>query len=195
MHAWAAIIQIPLNLKKISKNTLLENFGVSKVYIPNVTLFILFIASLCLGIWGINIYRMTIIPFTYLAFLIVVGGALAFFVINFALRPTYHFIWKFLVSIVIGGGILSFLLLYFNSTFARNELMTENFIIIKSGNLAKPGRSNCGRPYSVINFHGVVKELVFFCDYEKTITNFKNVTLVYSNGLFGFNVIRSKSLL
>lgn len=103
-------------------------------------------------------------------------------------------VWTFLISIAIGGGIFYFSLLYLNSRLAEKQVVTEDFKIIKTGNLARGRKRRCGQPYAIIYFNEIEKELIFFCKYDKDVKAALKVRLKYSNGLFGFAVIKTKQL-
>ena len=157
-------------------------------------LVILFLSSIGLTIWAIGIYRMTIIDTKYLFGASTLGAIIAFAIIFFRHRIFYSIFWSFIINIAIGGGLFYFGLLFLNQVFAHEEYLTEEFQIIKTGNLGRGGKSRCFQPYAVIDFHGTQKHLVFYCDYEKTIKNYSKVKLIYSKGFFGFDMIKSKQL-
>ncbi len=81
-----------------------------------------------------------------------------------------------------------------NQQFADKELETEQFLIIKKGTLGRGKNSTYSQPYVNIDFYGIEKQLVFYCQYANTIKHSKKVNLTYSKDLFGFNIIKSKQL-
>jgi hypothetical protein len=182
---------------RVAKNILDKKTATTNArhQISNIILAILFFASMGLIIWGINIYRLTIINPKYLFALITFGIFPGFILIKFVLKPSYKIVWIFLNSIAIGGGTLYFLFLYLNSTYSGKEQLSGNFNIIKTGTLAKGRSGSCGSPYAVVDFNGTEKELIFFCDYENTISSFSKVRLEYSKGFFGFDIIKTKTLI
>jgi hypothetical protein len=155
----------------------------------------LFLASIGLTIWAIRIYRLTIIDTKYLFAAAAFGTIIAFAIIIFRHKSTYSIFWTFIISIAIGGGFFYFGLLYLNQGFASKETLTDDFQIIETGNLGRGRKSRCFQPYTVIDFKGTQKQLVFYCEYEKTIKNYSKVSVTYSKGLFGFDVIKSKRLI
>jgi hypothetical protein len=175
----------------LQEQTIKTKFGFK---IANAILALLFFASMGLTVWGIQIYRVTIISSKYLFAIIAVGSILTFIMIFFALKPSYNIFWIFLMSILIGGGTSYFLFLYLNSAYPAKEKLTKDFKIVRTGTLA--GRlSSCHRPFAVVDFNGIEKELIFNCDDEKTINTWSKVRLEYSKGLFAFDIIKIKTLL
>ena len=155
---------------------------------------ILFFASIGLTIWGINIYRLTIIDIKYLFATIAFGIIIAFAVLTWLIKSSYSTIWTFLIKAGIGGGLFYFVLLYINQQFADKEFLTEQFLIVKKGTLGRGKSSSCFQPYVNIDFCGTEKQLVFYCDFADAVKRSAKVNLTYSKGAFGFNIIKSKQL-
>lgn len=155
----------------------------------------LFLLSLGLIIWGIDIYRLTIIEAKFLIAAALVGASISVVAIFLLQNRRVYTVWTFLISTAIGAGPFYFGLLYLNQAFAEKETLTEDFAIIRTGSLARGKYGSCRSPYVIVNFYGMEKQLVFYCEYEKTIKNFSKVTVTYSRGLFGFDVIASKRLI
>jgi hypothetical protein len=153
---------------------------------------ILFLLCVSLAIWGITIYRMTIIDIKYLFIITTIGTVVAFILIKKILKSSYSNFWICFVSIGIGGGLFYFGVLFINKQFADKELFSEQFVILKTGTLGRGKSSSCSQPYAIIDFNGTEKELVFYCDYAEIIKHSKNVALTYSKGALGFNIIKSK---
>jgi len=155
---------------------------------------ILFFTSMGLTIWGINIYRLTIIETKYLFGTIAFAIFIGFAVLSFLLKSSYSTIWTFLIKAAIGGGLFYFAFLFINQQFADKQLQTEQFVILKKGTLGRGKSSSCFQPYVDIDFNGTEKELVFYCDYADIVKHSTKVNLTYSRGAFGFNIIKSKQL-
>lgn len=158
-------------------------------------LHILFLFGIALAIWGITIFRLTIIDIKTLFIIATIGTAFAFITIKKILKSSYAHFWILFISIAVGGGGFYFSTLFLNQYFADKNSVTNEFKIIDTGNLARGRRSSCSQPFAIIDFNGIEKQLVFYCDYEKTIMNFSKVLLTYKNGLFGFDIIETKELL
>lgn len=155
---------------------------------------LLFFASLGLTIWGINIYRLTIIDTKYLFATISFGIIIAFAILTLLVKSSYSTIWTFLIKAGIGGGLFYFTLLFINQQFADKELVTEQFLIVKKGTLGRGKSSSCFQPYVNIDFYGTEKQLVFYCDFADAVKHSTKVNLTYSKGAFGFDIIKSKQL-
>ena len=159
----------------------------------NVILTILAIATIFMILWAIDIYRLTIITSSYLFGVTAIGGIITFITLRIWLKKIYSVVLTFVISIPLGGGFFYSGFLFFNQIFHGKELITKEFQIIKTGNFG--GRNTgCFEPFVVIDFHGIRKQLVFSCNYEKTINNYHKVALIYSRGFFGFETIASKEL-
>lgn len=155
---------------------------------------ILFFVSIGLTIWGIDIYRQTIIETKFLFAAIAFGIIIGFAVLSFFVKSSYSTIWTFLIKAAIGAGIFYFAFLFINQQFADKELLTEQFQIVKKGTFGRGKSSRCFQPYVIIDFYGIEKQLVFYCDYADTVKHSTKVNLTYSKGTFGFDIIKSKQL-
>lgn len=167
----------------------------NKLKTLDIILCLLFLGSICLAVWGINIYQLTIIHPEYLAVVITLGTVLAFLMIRQRAKPLMKMVLIILISFGIGGGISFFSFLFLNSAFSAKEIFTEDFIIMKTGMLAKGKHGKCGVPYAIIKFKETRKQLLFYCDDKEILIRSSKVRLEYENGLFGFEVIRTKILL
>ena len=154
-----------------------------------------FVLSIALVVWGINIYRLTIISPFYLFVVAAIGTVIALPLIKYLFKSSYKLVWRFFISLAIGGGTFYFCFLYLNSKFSVNQEVTEILKIDKTGTLGKGRYSNCNKPYALVSIKGIEKELLFSCDYEKSIITYSEIQLAYSNGLFGFYVIQEMKLL
>ena len=132
---------------------------------------ILFLSSLFLSVWSIEIYRTTFIDVKYLVITTVIGLLVVFALSVLFFKRKYPIIFLLLIGIVIGGGLSNFGLLLINQK--NTEISeTEIFEIIESGNLARGRKGTCSPPYVYIDFYGTKKQLIVYCEYEKTIKNF-----------------------
>jgi len=155
---------------------------------------VLFFASIGLTIWGINIYRLTVIDIKYLFATIAFGIITAYAVLTWLIKSSYSTIWTFLIKAGIGGGLFYFGLLFINQQFAVKELLTDQFLIVEKGTLGRGKSSSCFQPYVNIDFYGTEKQLVFYCDFAEAVKHSAKVNLTYSKGAFGFDIIKSKQL-
>lgn len=158
-------------------------------------LFGLFIASVCLTVWAVNIYRLTIIDTIPLFIVSAIGTLIAFFAIHSIIKSSYSKFLTLFISIVIGSGTFYFGLLFLNQRFSAKEIIKEDFLIIKKGTLGRSRPTRCFQPYAIIDFHGTEKQLVFYCNFAVPMKNASKVSLTYSKGLFGFDIIKSRQLI
>ncbi len=122
------------------------------------------------------------------------GTILFIAILFFILKINCSLLVTFLASIIIGGGTLFFSILYINKQFAYKEVLIENFTIKKKGNFSRGRKGNCSQPYVYIDFYGLEKQLVFYCQEQEKVDNSSKVILAYSTGFFGFEVIHNKEL-
>lgn len=157
-------------------------------------LFLLSFVSICLTVWAATIYRLTIVDTPILYIVCAIGTGITFFAIHFLIKSSYSKFWILFISIVVGSGTFYFGFLFLNQTFSDNEIIKEDFQIIKTGTLGRSRPTRCFQPYAIIDFHGTEKQLVFYCDFAETMKKSSKVSLTYSKGLFGFDIIKSKQL-
>lgn len=162
----------------------------------NTILMLLFLGASILSVLSSGIYQMTIIDLKYLAFVICIGAITAFMIIRIRRKCSYALIWQAFIALVIGGGFFVFGMLYLNQALADKVEMKGRFSITGKGTLGRGiGKSShCDQPYVVIDFNGTSKRLVFYCDYKETVKHAASVDITYSNGCFGFTILRSKQL-
>lgn len=155
----------------------------------------LFVLTFSLDVWGINIYRKTVIPSQNLFVACGLGFIVCSLILMVIAKKVFPIFWSLLLSAVIGGGTFYFFLLYTNWKFASGDFNSETFNIVKTGNLARSLRyKGCNKPYVVINFFGSLKQLVLDCEYEKTIKTYKTVTVTYRQGFWGFPIVDGQNL-
>jgi hypothetical protein len=53
---------------------------------------------------------------------------------------------------------------------------------------------HCNQPYVVVDFYGVEKELIFYCQDAYQVKHASKVNLSFSKGFFDFDIIRSRDL-
>lgn len=168
-----------------------KQFGSASIVLP-----ILFILSLTLGAWAVNVYYQTLVPISSILIVVVLGIVTAM-TIGVWLN-TYRVFWNNFMSVVIGAGLAFFGYMLLNKTFADKQIVVETFDIKQSGNFPRSGKRwsrRCRQPYVIIDFNGIEKKLKFYCKYEHTIGNYKKVRLAYQEGLFGFPIICEQTLL
>lgn len=171
-----------------NKETSSKTFNVQT---GDTILFVLFLTSISLTIWGIEIYRQTIIETRYLFAIIAFGIITGVAVLSLLVKTGYRSISTFLVKASIGGGLFYFSFLFVNQHFADKQLQIDQFIIQEKGTL---GGRGCSQPYVNIDFYGIEKQLVFYCQYADSLKHSTKVNLTYCKGAFGFNIVKAKQL-
>jgi hypothetical protein len=159
----------------------------------DIILTVLFFISMGLTIWGINIYRLTIIDAKYLLVPTIFGVIVALTILA-VLKSRYSRFWTLLIKAAIGSGIFYFGFLFLNQRLADKHMLTEGFKIVEKGSFPQVKKSRCSKPYAVIDFYKTKKQLVFYCDYAEIIKHSTKVNLTYSKGGLGFIIIKSKEL-
>jgi hypothetical protein len=166
-----------------------------RIRILDSVLTVLFLGSAILVIWGIEIYRKTVIEPKHLLIVVMIATAMTSLILLAFTKNYLNAFWTIFIASVIGGGTSFFLTLFLNRELIRKEIVSEYFEIQDTGNMAKGLRSKCGPPYVVVNFHGREKQMVFPCRYETSIHTFKKIKLDHYEGFFGFVVIMNQELI
>ena len=152
-----------------------------------------FIVAMILVVFGIDIYRKTIIDPWILVGVTTVGVTFGCYLLWRKEVTTKGSILSLFTCAGIGGGCLYFLFLFLNKNFAEGGSITETFPIRESGRLA--GRYG-GEAFVDIDFHGQKKEIVFKRgDVDRPIESYTTVRLQYRKGLFGFLYVEEQELL
>ncbi len=158
----------------------------------NTLLTILFIGTLLLTVFEINIYRKTLIHWaipTTIWFL--TGLILTPLTSNFLKKhyKTNGFFLQLVFNVATWGGLLIFTFMATNYYFPKENSKTISTKIIRTGYLAK-GRNGCGAPYCEVIIDNKEKELVFPCDFD--IENYTEIELTIRKGFWGFDIITDK---
>lgn len=165
---------------------------------PDYSFYLLFVfvGSMCLAVWSINIYRNTFMDWRLLILPSVMGCFLAKLLFFSRLRKAGEkALTAFLLCGICGGCIAHFLTMFLNQAFAATEERQEIVLpVLDRGRLAKGKGSSCGEPYVTISFNGLEKDIMFPCGEDERVFQVDSVWIVYRTGLFGFEVIREKGL-
>ena len=87
-----------------------------------------------------------------------------------------------------------FCLMATTNYYLRNgEKQISKLNVIKTVNHSRR-KSKCRRPYAIVEFQNIKKEIPFPCEYETSISNYKSVTLTSSKGFWGYEVFTDKKL-
>lgn len=156
----------------------------------NGVLVTLFLGSLLLTIWEINVYQKTFIPFK-VPFLIWILTGLAF--TPFLKRTlTVYFTTPFLFlqivyNVVTWGGLFVSAFILTNYYGAEKATTVVNEKILLTGHLAKGLKGHCEQPFIIINHNGAEKQLVYYCD--TPVENYKSVDLTIAKGFWGYDIV------
>lgn len=156
--------------------------------------FLITISCGCLIVWSINIYRNTFIDWRILVPPVIIG-IIFFLVALWKLLLNFGYqMWAILfICSICGGGLSHFGFMYLNQRFSVTDTITETFTIERKGTLAK-GRRGCSQPYAVINFDGLEKDLIFYCDLSESFHKYSKIRISYSKGFLGYYVIKERLL-
>lgn len=146
-----------------------------------------------LMILGIELYRRTVINPFILIIVVAFGAIVGLFLLWKQSLLVMNRIWATVNCCATGGAMFYYFFLLLNYHFADSKLITADFEIVESGTLAKGSKSSCGRPYFSINFNGIEKQLVFKCNLERPLEDYRVVNVLYQKGLFGFEYIVEKN--
>ncbi len=155
---------------------------------------ILFFISLGLLIWGISIYRNTVVETKYLIATVILGIFIGEITFSFLIKRGPWSVWIFLIKALPSSIICCFLLLLINQELVNNELEKGQFFITAKGTFSRSKRGSCRQPFVHIDFYGVNKQLVFYCQDAEAVQRSSKVNLTYSRGALGFYIIQSKQL-
>ena len=164
----------------------------AKINWVNSLLTILFIASILLTVFEIDIYRKTNINSALPIFVWLLTGLVLTPLTGKLLKKYYDTNSIFLQIVfnsVTWGGLLIYSFMATNYYFSCDSSKTITTKIIKTGHLAK-GRNGCGEPYCEVVIDNEEKQLVFPCDFDIEKYNYINLTI--KKGLWGFDIITDR---
>ncbi|WP_295793195.1 DUF4241 domain-containing protein [Mucilaginibacter sp.] len=167
---------------------------------PNITpyhtlLTILFFAGLILLVAQIKIYHNTFINYVIPTAVWLVTGLVATPLLANTLTLHYNTrspVLQLVYNLCTWGSIAVYAFMASNFYFGKGSVVTFKTTITKTGELAK-GAFGCGEPYVNVVYDGVEKEVIFGCGIP--VANYKDLELSVKKGLWGFNVIKTGSLL
>ena len=168
-----------------------------KIFYP-----VIFFLGLFLMIWGIEIFRITMIDKFILLGIIFLIGIITFFLDykNYAKTYTKYsrsalLIYSMMHCILGYGFIACSIFMFTNYYFADEGFETKSFEIIERSSMAG-GKNSRGesQPLMRINYDGKIKELVFKHEYYEKMNFYTEVELKISKGYFGFDLLLDKEL-
>lgn len=174
---------------------ILERLGIS---FQNTLFTIAFFTGTILTYFEIDLYRLTFISIYIPLFIWALPG-LAFTPVFGKSLPEYltrhvkkgYLLYQFIFNTLAWGGIVLYLFMWLNFHFASRQQFKAELRSIEDGNYWER-HERAPYPYRVVNYKGINKTLIFSQDtfaYE-----LYTVTVVLRKGLFGFDIIESKTL-
>jgi hypothetical protein len=158
-----------------------------------VACLILFQGS-ALFIWGILLFRKTFISTQTQIIVTLIGAVIGIIVLYFFWRnKKYGIVMTLFYGFFLGGPIPYCFVATTNYYFRDNKPKTVQLNIIATGNRSAR-KSKCRTPYATVEYQDIKIDILFACDYEKTISNFKTVMLTVSKGSWGYMVYTDKQL-
>ncbi len=158
----------------------------------NSILSVLFIATLYLTVFEIQIYRKTIIHWGILTFIWFSTGLILTPLTSSFLKKyfdTNSFFLQLVFNVVTWGGLLIYAFMATNYYFPSDSSKSITTKIIKTGHLAK-GRYGCEEPYCEVVINRIEKQLFFPCDFK--IENYNDIDLTIKKGFWGYDIISDK---
>jgi hypothetical protein len=155
---------------------------------------ILFFLGLILLIWEIFIYRRTIIELKIPLLLWLTPGVfmtpLLYKRMNYIDGMKAHWTLHYILHTCMTGAFVLFTFMASNYYFADNQIEKSTFEIIGTGSLpGSKGHRSERKPYVVINYKGMEKQLIFSYPETDRINSAKMVNLSVKKGLLGFDII------
>jgi hypothetical protein len=154
----------------------------------------LFILGLILLIWEIFIYRRTIIELKIPLLLWLTPGVfmtpLLYKRMNYIDGMKAHWTLHYILHTCMTGAFILFAFMASNLYFADNQIKNKTFDIISTGSLpGSKGHRSERKPYVMINYEGMEKQLIFSFPETERINSAKKVNLTVKRGLWGFDIL------
>ena len=146
---------------------------------------VLFIFGLLLQIWEVIIYRRTIIDLKIPLTIWLTPGLFLTPILYKKLNDIggkAHWTLHYILHSCMTGGILLFCFMASNFYFADNNVTERQFKVNKTGYLQR-------KPYAMINYDGLEKQLVFSPSDKRKVTTAKSATVKSRKGLLGFDIL------
>jgi hypothetical protein len=155
---------------------------------------VLFLLGLILLIWEIFIYRKTIIELKIPLLLWLTPGVfltpLLYKRMNYIDGMKAHWTLHYILHTCMTGAFILFAFMASNLYFADNKIENKTFDIIRTGSLpGSKGHRSERKPYVMINYEGMEKQLIFSYPETDKINSAKKVNLTVKRGLWGFDIL------
>lgn len=160
----------------------------------NLISYLILFSGSALFIWGISLFNKTFIETQTQVYITLFGATIGTLVLYFlGRRKSYDLLVTLFLGFYLGGSIPFCLMATTNYYLRNNEKQILQLNIIQTGNHSRR-KSKCRRPYAIVEFQNIKKEIKFPCEYETSISNYKSVTLTTSKGVWGYEVFTDKKL-
>lgn len=156
----------------------------------------LFVLGLCLLVWVIFIYRRTIIELEIPLLLWLTPGIILtpFFYtrLNNIDGMKAHWILHYILHSCMTGAVILFSFMSINYYLADDVITTKQYEVLDIGSL--PGGKNDRekrKPYVIINYKGLDKQLIFSNSQMENVRNAKIVIVDVRKGKLGFDILEN----
>ena len=156
--------------------------------------YLILLPGVALFIWGIVLFDKTFISNMAQVIITLIGATIGITIMYFIWRhKKFGLIPTFFFGFFLGGPIPYCFIATTNYYFRAEKSEIVDLDIIETGNRSSR-KSKCRTPFAVIEHLDIKKDILFPCDYEKTISSYKNLTLTVSEGFWGYTVYLDKKL-
>ena len=170
--------------KAIEKEHNLQKLIAYLILFPGVALFV----------WGSLLFDKTFISTQTQVVITLLGATLGIFGLHFLWRQKKYGLIATLFFGFFLGGPIPFTFIATTNYYLRTEKSVNiELDILETGNRSRR-KSNCRTPYAVVKHVDIKKDILFPCDYEKTISKYKSLTLTVAKGFWGYPVFIDKKL-
>lgn len=171
----------------------------SKEYILRNTLTTFIILGVISWIFQIQLYRLTLIywPIVF-AIWIGVGVVLTFFIRSVWIK--YYLISNLFIQFILNtlafGSVLMCTFMSLNYYNCSNSIKVGKYKILSKSSMTGPYKHSYQRyPLVYVKYNETIKEIVFEYKDTKDVNNSDSIYIYTSTGLFGLEVIASKTLI
>ncbi|MFN5416854.1 MAG: hypothetical protein ACK5B9_07340 [Flavobacteriia bacterium] len=155
---------------------------------------ILTFGAFILIIWEISIFRKTFISLFIPLTFFLIGGLILFFSlrkkIKYYIETDYGILLQAFHGTILFGSTFMFIFMSLNFYFPTDNIEQFDLRVIKTGNLAS--RRGCDNPFTVVDYQGFEKQLVFPCNTD--LHNAQRIKVKLQAGLFGFKIVNDAKL-
>jgi hypothetical protein len=157
---------------------------------PTLILF----SEMAVFIWGYFLFDKTFISYTAQFMIISVGAAMGMMILHFIWwKEKYRLVYKIFFGIILGGPVFYCFVVATNYYLRDMKSQVVKLEIIETGNRSIR-RSECNKPYAVVEYLDIQKDIQFPCEYEQSIDTYNTLSLTMSEGFWGYMVFIDEEL-